>query len=793
METLKLFQLNLMLMLSGICAILAFFVFVTNTLSKRRRISLINMELSAMFLLIFDRYAYLFRGDTSTLGYYMVRISNFLVFFLTLIVIYSFNTYLIDLLTNEAGLAFVPKRLNMSKYIIIIGLLLIIVSQFTGLYYTFDSTNHYMRSPGFVICYIIPLLILALQFSVVLQYRKKLGRGICTALILFSIVPVIASIIQIFLYGLSLTNITLVGMVLLLYIFSLLDMNKRVARANKLEIDILKEEQLQMQLLFEQTASALVNAIDAKDKYTHGHSRRVAKYSMDIARLAGIDENMQHEIYLAALLHDVGKIGIPDSIINKEGKLTDEEFATIKTHPVIGEQILSNISQSDYLRVGAHYHHERYDGRGYPDGLKGEEIPIIARIIAVADAYDAMTSKRSYREPIPQNIVREELVKGMGTQFDPYFAQLMIHLVDLDSEYQMKENIKSIETNQSLEYSEYYGEYFSGIWINEYMSHMHFTCTSPHDAKSDDEVNTLILFDSLDNRIHKNDAKEKQTAYYEYGLIGLDGNCKMSGVRKHICNYTDKMHSSEHQSPTDYDICAVRLKDHLLLTIDSIYEKYEYTIALPDKTRYTYLGIVANNTSISDITISRETEAISDTYIPRIIEEISFINVPDGDIPNIQIDGWRTVTSESVPISDGLKITFDALSLPTASCVWHCPYISIFSSDDKKTGGNNYHEYALFRLDGEFWSDEENVTNTITCVKTEAFPGWEEWKMLNKKGHVCNVTFEVNQNVITAKATYGGIAITCVTRIDNLKSPLYVALSGDQVALTNIKLGTFGI
>ena len=145
------------------------------------------------------------------------------------------------------------------------------------------------------------------------------------------------------------------------------------------------------------------------------------------------------EIYLAGVLHDVGKIGINDSILNKKGKLTDDEFATIKQHPVYGYDILSNIHMSHALSMGARHHHERYDGKGYPDGLKGEDIPQIARIIAVADAYDAMTSKRSYSDVIPQMQVREELLKGMGTQFDPQYAKIMIHLLDKDEEYKMKE------------------------------------------------------------------------------------------------------------------------------------------------------------------------------------------------------------------------------------------------------------------------------------------------------------------------------------------------------------------
>lgn len=189
-----------------------------------------------------------------------------------------------------------------------------------------------------------------------------------------------------------------------------------------------------------ETAEALASAIDAKDKYTHGHSTRVAEYSRSIARKAGKPESECRSIYLSALLHDVGKIGIPNSIINKEGKLTDEEYEIIKTHPVIGTQILANITQTPHISDGAHYHHERYDGKGYPEGLSGKDIPDIGRIIAVADAYDAMTSNRSYRETLSQEVARAEIEKGIGTQFDPEYGKIMLELIDADKDYTMREH-----------------------------------------------------------------------------------------------------------------------------------------------------------------------------------------------------------------------------------------------------------------------------------------------------------------------------------------------------------------
>lgn len=196
--------------------------------------------------------------------------------------------------------------------------------------------------------------------------------------------------------------------------------------ADKIENLFEEQEEFSVQVI-----ETLVGTIDAKDKYTNGHSVRVAKYSKMIAERLGKSQEECKQIYYVGLLHDIGKIGIPDEIINKTSRLTDEEFAVIKTHPDVGYNLLNKLSKIENVSVGAHYHHERFDGRGYPEGLKGEEIPEIARIIAVADTYDAMTSNRSYRNAMSQEKVRGELEKGKGTQFDAKFAEVMLE-IDLE-------------------------------------------------------------------------------------------------------------------------------------------------------------------------------------------------------------------------------------------------------------------------------------------------------------------------------------------------------------------------
>lgn len=195
-----------------------------------------------------------------------------------------------------------------------------------------------------------------------------------------------------------------------------------------------------LQRLTVQTMQTLAGTIDAKDKYTNGHSLRVAEYSRMIAARLNMPELMQQDIYYIGLLHDIGKIGIPDEIINKTSRLTDEEYAVIKTHPSIGAEILEKMSENPDIALGAKHHHERYDGRGYPEGLAGENIPLVARIIGVADAYDAMTSNRSYREVLPQEFVRKEIEKGRGTQFDPICAEIMLGIIDEDKQYNLREH-----------------------------------------------------------------------------------------------------------------------------------------------------------------------------------------------------------------------------------------------------------------------------------------------------------------------------------------------------------------
>ncbi len=182
--------------------------------------------------------------------------------------------------------------------------------------------------------------------------------------------------------------------------------------------------------LFYKTIRAISNALDTRDSYTNGHSLRVTLYSMILSRELKLDDKYLEDIEIAGLLHDIGKIVIPQNILCKNGKLTDEEFLIMKSHPIRGEKIVINIKKLQIISEWVKSHHEKWDGKGYPDGLKGEDIPLAGRIIALADTYDAMTSTRPYRTALSHEVAMSEIKRCLGTQFDPKLGELFLSLSD---------------------------------------------------------------------------------------------------------------------------------------------------------------------------------------------------------------------------------------------------------------------------------------------------------------------------------------------------------------------------
>lgn len=194
----------------------------------------------------------------------------------------------------------------------------------------------------------------------------------------------------------------------------------------------LKDKNEELEKAYLDTIEILRYTVEAKDPYTKGHSDRVSEYSVLIGKKMGLSEEELHTLKIGGLFHDIGKIGIPDSILLKESKLDDEEYSQVKNHPSIGVHILGNAETFKDIIPIVYHHHERYDGRGYPGKLKGEEIPLLARIACVADAFDAMTSKRTYRNKLPIEVVTEEIEKNSGTQFDPKIAKDFLDIIKND-------------------------------------------------------------------------------------------------------------------------------------------------------------------------------------------------------------------------------------------------------------------------------------------------------------------------------------------------------------------------
>ena len=322
-EFLRIHQVDIMLGLVSICLIIAVFTAVNTIMSKRRKIIMFMMQLGAVIWLEADRVAYMFHGIPGREGYIAVRVSNCLVFMMTVFVLFTISLYLQDVLKNEGGIQKVPLALNIADALAVLAMLLVLISQFTGLYYTFDENNNYQRSDLYFISYIF----------------------------LFVSVCLIASMIQFFAYGVSLVDMAAVTMVVAVYTLALVEMNEKANLANKLKYENLKDEHDSMKKLFEQTAIALATAIDQGDNYGQGHSVRVADYSREIARLSGMDEKDCDEVFFAALLHDVGKIGVADTIVQKKSELSPEEYDEYKKHATIGGEILSNINDFPFLRI----------------------------------------------------------------------------------------------------------------------------------------------------------------------------------------------------------------------------------------------------------------------------------------------------------------------------------------------------------------------------------------------------------------------------------------------------------
>lgn len=316
----------------------------------------------------------------------------------------------------------------------IINALFALSGLFTDIAYKYDDNKVFQRGPLGWFPHIIMLFYLGTLVVLSFTQKKKKQKFERIVILTTVVLLTLGTFMESFMGNLVVLRTAIVSAYYFYYMFFQTQIYKTEMAEKKLE-QAQKLEKLSVQVV-----TALAGTVDAKDKYTNGHSRRVAEYAREISKRLGKSEQYQQDIYFMGLLHDIGKIGVPDSIINKKGKLTDEEYDIIKTHPVIGSEVLEKITEMPNLYCGARWHHEHYDGKGYPDGITGDKIPLEARIIAVADAYDAMSSKRSYRDAMPQDKIRAEIIRVKGTQLDPKIADVMVEMIDEDVDYSMKEH-----------------------------------------------------------------------------------------------------------------------------------------------------------------------------------------------------------------------------------------------------------------------------------------------------------------------------------------------------------------
>ena len=337
-------------------------------------------------------------------------------------------------------------------YFLMLGVLL--VNMFSGFLFTFNGEGEYIHGSLYFLVYAMPMYYVLFAAGGLFRNHKLFKRKQKIAIEIYIFMCVFGPIMQMLFFPDVLLGMFTPSIAALIILFSmetpdyplliktigeLDDLQNHLQEEVKEQTRTVEERGKKLARLSQQIILTLAKTIDAKDKYTHGHSERVANYAKEIAGRMGLSESEQQSIYYMGLLHDIGKIGISDTIINKTGKLTEEEYQIIKTHPLIGEEILKTISEIPDVSVGARHHHERYDGNGYPDGIGGDDIPLAASIIGMADAYDAMTSNHSYRDILPQEVVRNEIVKGKGTQFEPKCAEIMLKIIDEDKEYQKRE------------------------------------------------------------------------------------------------------------------------------------------------------------------------------------------------------------------------------------------------------------------------------------------------------------------------------------------------------------------
>lgn len=425
-----------------ICLILLFYQLIERRSNNKTNKWFTFMVLCNSAMLVGDLCDWTLGGIPGAFPYYAQGIFSIVVYFAASgLLLFSLYGWLISYIRQKIDIS--PNWLRVGIALSAIQVLIALAAPIIRIAYI-DADNYYQRGKLFPLTQVCPYIVYVLSFYLMIRYRRAFKKRERIYLGIFIVIPLFAELIQVMTYKYSTLNVACsLGLIM---VFTFIQSERKLDDEYKVRGQIIDEnkrlEELQQyqENLSSQLIDVLCSTVEAKDQYTRGHSQRVAQYAREIMYRMGGDEKVLQEVYYIGLLHDVGKISIDDSIINKKGRLTEEEYEQIKLHTVAGYQILKHVDVIPDLAIGARWHHERYDGTGYPNGLAGDNIPLIARIISVADAYDAMTSNRSYHKIMPQSVVREEISRGMGRQFDPAIARIMLEMIDEDIQYDMKQS-----------------------------------------------------------------------------------------------------------------------------------------------------------------------------------------------------------------------------------------------------------------------------------------------------------------------------------------------------------------
>lgn len=384
-----------------------------------------------------------FTNEISSMPVWANYLLNSLYFSASNVVAFLFLFYVVSLVyQGERERRIIRIAIGINIGLVALNVIMLVVNAFTGLFFNFDDGT-YTHGPAYYFVNVISLLFVFESLVYFLarwkstNLRQKVCVGIFYAVFFASYVLQIAAFPKVLLSDFG----TAIGALVVFFSIETPDYAKLMATLNELnelkaslEIQVqnrtkeLDEEKQSYAELTLETLSSLAKVIDAKDHYTNGHSFRVAAYACGLAKQVGMSFNECEQIYFAGLIHDVGKIGISEGILTKPGKLNDREYEIIKSHSMLGGDILKGIKEFAIFEEVARSHHERFDGTGYPDKLKGENIPFAARIVTVCDTFDAMTSDRSYRKALTDKVAIQELINCKGTQFDPELVDAFIAL-----------------------------------------------------------------------------------------------------------------------------------------------------------------------------------------------------------------------------------------------------------------------------------------------------------------------------------------------------------------------------